>query len=463
MKKKLIIIISLAASIFTNAQSWDSLGPGIGSNCGGFSYFANSLAVYNNNLYIGGAFSKSGINPVNCIAKWDGIKWDSLGDGTGLYCSSNGIITSLVNFNGFLIAGGDFDTINHISANNIAEWNGTLWSPLGNGINSTIFNGISAVCTYNGNLYAGGSFDDAGGNPTNNIAMWNGTSWSALGAGVNSNVMAIYSYNGNLCVGGDFDSAGGIIANGIAVWNGTNWSTLGNGVNGNIYAICSYDGNLYVGGNFDSAGGNPANNIAMWNGTSWSALGGGITGIMNNNNGPVYSLASYNNYLYVGGPFDTAGGMLANGLARWDGTNWSLLPQQLSENNFDPDSYRGAYALLVYANSLYVAGSFDSAGTIPVSDVAVWTSPSSINELSNKYSIKAFPNPNNGLFTIQSNTAPVNSIVEIYNILGQNIYQNKLNTNTLEINLSNQPAGMYLYRVISETGECIGSGKLVIE
>ncbi|MGP8214628.1 MAG: choice-of-anchor tandem repeat GloVer-containing protein [Bacteroidia bacterium] len=80
-----------------------------------------------------------------------------------------------------------------------------------------------------------------------------------------------------------------------------------------------------------------------------------------------------------------------------------------------------------------------------------------------KPQISIYPNPNSGIFTISMRNATDNTLIEIYNMLGQNIYQNKLNTNTTEINLSGQPTGIYLYRVVSENEKYIGSGKLLIE
>ena len=80
-------------------------------------------------------------------------------------------------------------------------------------------------------------------------------------------------------------------------------------------ALTVYNNNLYAGGVFDSAGGNPANYIAEWNGTSWSAVGAGTNNYVN-------ALTVYNGNLYAGGYFTTAGGTSANGIAEWNGTTW---------------------------------------------------------------------------------------------------------------------------------------------
>jgi hypothetical protein len=44
---------------------------------------------------------------------------------------------------------------------------------------------------------------------------------------------------------------------------------VGSGVNNIVNSMDSANGLLYIGGNFDSAGGIPVNNIAAWNGSSY--------------------------------------------------------------------------------------------------------------------------------------------------------------------------------------------------
>ncbi|HTA27327.1 MAG TPA: T9SS type A sorting domain-containing protein [Bacteroidia bacterium] len=77
--------------------------------------------------------------------------------------------------------------------------------------------------------------------------------------------------------------------------------------------------------------------------------------------------------------------------------------------------------------------------------------------------VSVYPNPNGGAFTIalQNVNEPAN--VEFYNVLGEEVYQSKLNFSSTQINLGGQPNGVYLYRVIKHRGELIGSGKLIIE
>ena len=63
-----------------------------------------------------------------------------------------------------------------------------------------------------------GDFTIVGGMSANYIASWNGSSWSPLGSGMNGPVDALMVYNDNLLVGGEFTSAGGKVSTYIAQW-----------------------------------------------------------------------------------------------------------------------------------------------------------------------------------------------------------------------------------------------------
>jgi hypothetical protein len=79
--------------------------------------------------------------------------------------------------------------------------------------------------------------------------------------------------------------------------------------------------------------------------------------------------------------------------------------------------------------------------------------------------LSVYPNPSNGLFTIQLPDNSGQSSVEIYNVLGQNLLKQTLSStqenNT--INLRDKSAGVYFYRVVTNDGGLIGEGKIVIE
>lgn len=81
--------------------------------------------------------------------------------------------------------------------------------------------------------------------------------------------------------------------------------------------------------------------------------------------------------------------------------------------------------------------------------------------------ITLFPNPNNGRFTIESSVVSHKSQVELYNMLGEKVYTVLMPQTPKgalsQIDLTGKSAGIYLYRVITETGDLVSEGKFVIQ
>jgi uncharacterized repeat protein (TIGR03803 family) len=91
--------------------------------------------------------------------------------------------------------------------------------------------------------------------------------------------------------------------------------------------------------------------------------------------------------------------------------------------------------------------------------------PTSVNQVkANNENVKVFPNPSAGVFTIESSVISLQSTVEVYNMLGEKVFtQYSIPSTQYQIDLTNQPAGIYLYRVIAENGELVGEGKMIIQ
>jgi hypothetical protein len=121
---------------------------------------------------------------------------------------------------------------------------------------------------------------------------------------------------------------------------------------------------------------------------------------------------------------------------------------------------------LVYGNDIPFVARWQ-----PCSDTNITTSTTPI---SNKPSISLFPNPNTGAFTIAFAGTQnfVSSTIEVYNVMGQKVFAATPSllpqsgggvSFSYNLNISSQPNGVYLYRVIDETGKLLGEGKFVIE
>jgi hypothetical protein len=359
-----------------NGSSWSPLGSGIsGEDPTGDGPYVSALAVSGSLLYAGGVFSTAGGSAASDIAQWNGSSWSPLGSGISGYHS---VVSALAVSGNTLYAGGGFGTAGGSAANNIAQWNGTNWSALGSGTGGNYGGPVYALAVSGSTLYAGGEFTYAGGSPANRIAQWNGTSWSALGPGISGegddgglSVYALAVSGSTLYAGGDFTSAGGSAANDIAQWNGSSWSPLGPGIGGDEYgsyvtALAVSGGTLYAGGTFTTEGGSAANFIAQWNGGSWYALGSGMNGL----NGGVSALAVSGGTLYAGGEFTTAAGSAANDIEQWNGGSWYALGSGMNGLNGD------VHALAVSGGTLYAGGYFTTAGGNAVNYIAQWNGSS---------------------------------------------------------------------------------------
>lgn len=103
-------------------------------------------------------------------------------------------------------------------------------------------------------LYAGGEFNSAGQVSTNNIALWNGSTWSAIGHGLNSTCRTLLlGPDKSLYAGGEFTHAGTLSVNRISRWNEEQWKYVDTGANANIYALANLNDSIYIGGEFISS------------------------------------------------------------------------------------------------------------------------------------------------------------------------------------------------------------------
>src|SRR5262245_55484242 len=123
---------------------------------------------------------------------------------------------------------------------------------------------------------------------------------------------------------------------------------------------------LFVGGSVTTAGGLVVNGLARWNGTAWSTVGGGVTGggasvralaVGNDGSGPA---------LFVGGSFTSAGAVAANNIAKWNGTAWAALDTGTAGNG------GWVHSIAQYGSYIYAGGDFTSAGGVALNFIARW-------------------------------------------------------------------------------------------
>jgi trimeric autotransporter adhesin len=285
-------------------------------------------------LVVGGNFPMAGGNSaIRQLAAFDGTTWTGFGSGFALGNPAAIYAVAVLN-TGELVAGGDFQTANGVSAAYVARWTGTTWAPMGSGMNSPV---RALAVTPSGLLIAGGDFTIAGGVTCNHVAKWNGTAWSSMAGGVsNGSVFALCAFpNGDVVVGGNFFFVSSMSMRGVARWNSSSntWSPLGSGTNPGIFGtvlalLRTTDGELYAAGGFTIANGGPADNIARFESPNWVSVAGGM-------NQPVNALGQASDgSVIAGGQFTIAGGgasgmgpgaVPASKIARLQGGVWAAM------------------------------------------------------------------------------------------------------------------------------------------
>jgi len=343
----------------TATDQWYALGPGVQGQ-------VYSIVPKGTNIYVGGSFNDIGGQPAWSLAAWNASSqtWSLLGGSPGLESSGTfvGVVQAMaLDSSGNLYVGGNFDHAGSLAARNIAKLSGSTWSALGNGLGVGSGEVVLSLAVSGSDVFAGGSFTS----PESYIARWSGGSWGSIG-GTSGPVLALTMNGSNLYAGGQFITAGGVTVNHIGLWTGgTTWQDLNGGTDNDVTSILLGPGGYFVGGNFLTAGAATVSHEAVWTGSTWYSPGSGV-------NGEVYALAAVGSDVYAGGAFIYATqtdstSLPADHMARWStafGTWYSLGSSVDGQIN----------AVAIDGNNVYVGGVFNSAGGVPANNVAVWNS-----------------------------------------------------------------------------------------
>jgi sugar lactone lactonase YvrE len=127
---------------------------------------------------------------------------------------------------------------------------------------------------------------------------------------------------------------------------------------------------------------------------------------------------------------------------------------------FSGDGGPATAAKISGPNRLFIDGS----GNLYMADVGNQRvrkiSPAALSDATPAVSapgILLYPNPSNGVFQlgIRNKQLGMTCNIEIYNILGEKVYSQIITSSNYQIDLSNQPAGIYLLKLQSEDGSMI--------
>lgn len=297
-----------------------------------------------------------------------------------------------------LFAGGRFGFVEGmgVASGPLARWTGSHWSGAGAPINGI----VEALAVYDDgtgpSLYAGGNFTGTGTlEGARHLIRWNGAAWSAVPGNPTGAVLALAVHDDGggpaLYAAGEFSHVDGQTVGYVAKWDGAGWTALGAGVGPilppgvagySASALASWDDGggpgLFVAGHFWQAGGLTANGIARWRNGQWATLGSGLSGSLHD----ASALAVYAGALYVGGRFTAAGGTAALNIARWNGSAWSAVGAGFTSPVVFPDgqSLPSVETLAVHDDGtgpcLYAGGTLGLAGSVDVRGLGRWNGTS---------------------------------------------------------------------------------------
>lgn len=191
--------------------------------------------------------------------------------------------------------------------------------------------------------------------------------------------------DGRLLVGGTFDRLGSVMTRGAAIWDGTEWLPREGTLTAelmtawSITSLVQGGNNIYAAGQFVAGDRKSRTGVAVWNETGWKFLGAATsdfrpysTGYLRAADEGTLTLAHDGDHLYVAGSFSIFGGVVAAGIASWNGTRWNPLGDGLQFHRFIGSDPVRVSALLVHDGYLWVGGAFSHAGGFPSGHISRW-------------------------------------------------------------------------------------------
>ncbi len=128
------------------------------------------------------------------------------------------------------------------------------------------------------------------------------------------------------------------------------------------------NGDLFVGGPFNKAGAIEANSIARWDGRRWHPLGAGL------DQAPTEIAVSGESLYVVAYNLRRAGTAVVNDLAMWNGAAWSAVgsgvgPQKVTQYGTEEGDLN---AITVIGGEVYVGGEFNQIDGVAANAIARW-------------------------------------------------------------------------------------------
>jgi hypothetical protein len=430
------------------------------------------------------------------VYAWNGTVWVQRGNdidgeaavdlsGCSVSLSANGEIVAI----GAIGNDGNGNNSGHVR---VYVWGDTAWVQRGNDIDGEAArdeSGYSVSLSANGNVLAiGATSNDGNGDLSGHVRVyvWNGTAWVQRGKDIDGEAATDLSGNSvSLSANGDIVAIGasGNDGNGdrsghvrVYVWSGTAWVQRGKDIDGEAAGDNSGDksvslsanGNmLAIGAAANAGNGNISGHVRVyaWNDTAWVQWGNDIDGEAANDQSGCSVSLSANGEIVAIGAIGNDGNGNNSGHVRvyvWGDTAWvqrgNDIDGEAAGDNFGGSLSISANGEVLAIGAIYNDGNGNNSGQVRVFKECTFPITVSVEEESIVSStaknshFTLYPNPTTGLFRIKANTNEAVQSVMVYNSVGELVMQQTVTDDEMELDLQNQPAGIYFVRMATENG-----------
>jgi hypothetical protein len=478
------------------ALNWQQIGQDIdGEALGDYSGYSVSVSA-NGQVMAIGAPGNGGNGTSSGHVKvftWSGSAWlqrggDIEGEAAG---DVSGCSVSLSATGDVLAIGARGNSGNGVSSGHVRvyAWNGTAWMQRGADIDGEALrdeSGYSVSLSANGEILAIGAINnDGNGNNSGHVRVftWSGNAWVQRGADIDgeaagdlSGFSVSLSASGDvLAIGSPFNTENGPFSGHVRVyiWFGNAWVQRGADIdgeaagdfsgwsvslsaNGEILAIGATNngGNGYFSGHV---------RVFTWSGSAWVQRGGDINGeAAADQSGYSVSLSANGDVLVIGARSNNGNGSTSGHVRvyAWSGSAWL---QRGGDINGEAAGDQSGHSVSLSANGdvLAIGAPFnarngENSGHVRVFRACIFSvglkEQTIVSAAANKHDFTLYPNPTTGLFRIKSKLQVAVQSVMVYNSIGVLVLNQNMTNNEQELDLQNQPAGIYFVRIATING-----------
>jgi ligand-binding sensor domain-containing protein len=401
MKKSSAILLFLLLNACLVHAQWTAVNAGLPNS--GTNTNVESFAVIGSNLF---AATQSGVY----LSTNNGATWTAVNAGL-----TNTDVEALVAKGNDLFAGTGHGIF--LSTNN-----GSTWTSASAGLDTSMGTSVYSFFVNGQTVYAG---TEAGVFQTTN----NGTTWTALNTGLPITDIYAFAMIGNTMFAG-------VLFNGVYSTTGSSWASasagLPTGFNADFESFAVIGSKLFA-GNLGTGV-----YLSTNNGANWSPVISGLTDLN------IQAMAVSGTNLFAGS-IDSGVFLSTN-----YGANWTPWNSGLTDLNVQ--------SLAVHGTKLFAG----TGNGVFVRDLGALAGLSNIEN--EEMHLDIFPNPGSGAFHAESDRA-MKATMEIYNVNGEKVMTTSLLFPQGDniINMSDQPAGIYFYKILGEDAAPVGRGELILQ